>query len=168
MQPIIFESKLKPEGKEYKKIVYWNRFIRTKKETVCLVLAFIIGLILLLSNLGLFSIILGVILIGNPFYIIYDFNKSIKNHLNTRDKSETLPCTYTIMDNGVLTEVKEENKLSLFKWEEATDLYITLGFYMFFDKSDMKLMIRISDIPEDKRSEADTLIKTKMKENHKR
>ena len=34
---IRFTSTQKPDGKEYKKITYWNRFIREKIETLILI-----------------------------------------------------------------------------------------------------------------------------------
>ena len=41
---IRFTSTQKPDGKEYKKITYWNRFVRTKIETLILIALVIVGI----------------------------------------------------------------------------------------------------------------------------
>lgn len=49
---IRYNSTQKPEGIEYKKITWWNRFVRTKTESVILLFMIIGGISLLCIKLA--------------------------------------------------------------------------------------------------------------------
>lgn len=51
---IRFTATQKPEGDEYKKITYWNRFIRVKTETLIIIL-----LVLVALSLGIYRLATG-------------------------------------------------------------------------------------------------------------
>ena len=166
MDIIRFTSTLKPSGKEYKKVVYWNRFVRTKLETIILLIMFLGGIALFayaLTANKLMLMIVGAILFLYPIIIISQCNSSIKYHLAHRDKVEEMPCEFTIMQNGILAEVKEAEYTNFLKWEDATKLYNAIGYYMFFDNNNLKLMIKKADIPDSQKKLAIEYIRTGMK-----
>lgn len=112
--------------------------------------------------------LVGAIFAIFPIIVISQFNTSIKYHLANRDKTEEMPCEFTIMVNGILAEIKEADYSQFFRWEDATKLYDSIGYYMFFDHNDMKLMINKSHIDTKDKQLAAQYIKNGMKENRKR
>lgn len=162
MNFVQFTSTLKPDGKEYKKIVYWNRYIRMKGESLFLIFVFICGILVIATQKELYKLIIGALGICFPIMVIMQFNSSIAYHLKNRDKTESMPCKYTIMQNGILTEIPEENYSKLYKWEDSTKVYNRLGYYMFFNKNDMTVMISKSDVAKEDLQTLKNLIKNGM------
>lgn len=162
MNIIRFTSTLKPSGKEYKKIVYWNRFIRMKLETIILTLLFIAGIFLLFNTKELVLLLMGGLFIVFPIIVIIQLNSSIRYHLDNRDKTESMPCEFTVMQNGILTNIYDENYSKMYKWEESTSVYDALGYYMFFNKNAMTVMINKSDVAESDKKNLRSTIKTNM------
>lgn len=172
MELIQFTSTLKPDGKEYKKVVYWNRFVRMKLETVILALLFIAGIFLLANSADkIMFLVVGALFVIFPIIIIIQLNSSIRYHLENRDKLESMPCTFTIMTNGILTDIREADYTKLTKWEESDKVYNAVGYYMFFKGNTMTIMVDKSAIPDDKRELAHKYITDGMraaKKNKKR
>ncbi len=150
MQILRFDSTMKPEGKEYKKIVYWNRFIRTKKETIFLIALLFAGASILLTGTHNFiSLIIAAACIIYPILIITQLNNSIKYHLAHRDQRESAPCTFTIMNNGILADVPSHEFTHVYKWPDMDKVYKFGGYYMFFNKNTLEVMLKIEDMPQD-------------------
>ena len=104
---IRFTSTQKPDGKEYKKITYWNRFVRTKIETLILIALVIVSIScaayrLTTGTMDTFWAIICIVFLFYPFLIITQFNSSIRYHLKHRDPAETSPCEFCLMENGIL------------------------------------------------------------------
>ena len=150
---IRFTSTQKPDGDEYKKITYWNRFIRTKIETVIMLALIVLsigcGIYRLASGtMDTFWAILCIVFLFYPVLIITQFNSSIRYHLRHRDPSETAPCEFCLMQNGILIDVPEYDVHNLIRYDEFTHVYTNVfGFYMMFQKNKVLVMIRHSDIP---------------------
>jgi hypothetical protein len=151
---IRFTSTQKPDGKEYKKITYWNRFVRTKIETLILIALVIVSIScaayrLTTGTMDTFWAIICIVFLFYPFLIITQFNSSIRYHLKHRDPAETSPCEFCLMENGILIDVPECDVHSFIRYDEFTHVYTNVfGFYMMFQKNKVLAMIRHSDIPQ--------------------
>ena len=94
MDYIKYETTLKASGREYSKIVFWNRFIRNPIELILTWLPAAITIVCI--ALGCFSSYLAVIYAAcwcYPIYIFgFQFKSSVNYHLKNRDASESAPC----------------------------------------------------------------------------
>lgn len=161
---IRFSGTQKPVGKEYKNVTYWNRFIRTKTETLVMAVMVIFSLAFgfyKLSNetMDLAWAIILLILIFYPFMVITQFNASIRYHLKHRDPAESAPCEFCLMKNGILIDVAEPEVHTMIRYDELTHVYTNVhGFYMFFIKDKVVAMFRHSDIPDGKDKEFEQML----------
>ena len=150
---IRFTSVKKPKGDEYKKVTYWNRFVRTKIETIILILLIILGISSLIYRLGngtmnTLWMIVSLCFIGYPWLIITQFNSSIRYHLRHRDPAEDAPCNYTVMDNGILMENDEVEFREFHRYDEFTSVYTDVfDYFMMFQGSKVLVMIKKADVP---------------------
>ena len=69
------------------------------------------------------------------------------------------------MDNGILCEFIDSEEKKVFKWEDFTTVYNRLGYYMFFQKGDMLVMLNQADIPDDKKTAAKEYINSHIDHN---
>lgn len=151
---IRFTATQKPDGDEYKKITYWNRFVRVKTETLIIFLLVLVGLSLGIYRLATgtmdtFFAILCIIFLFYPVLIIMQFNSSIRYHLKHRDPAETAPCEFCLMENGILIDVAEHNVHNMVRYDEFTHVYLNVfGYYMMFQKNKVLVMFKHSDLPE--------------------
>ena len=151
---IRFTSTQKPDGEEYKKIAYWNRFIRTKTETLIMALLFVISIAccvyrLSTGTMDTFWALLSLVFFCYPFMIIMQFNTSIRYHLRHRNPAEICPCEFSIMENGILIDVPEHDVRDFFRYDEFTSVYTNVGGYiMMFKKNKVLVMLKKADIPE--------------------
>lgn len=161
---IKFTSTQKPDGDEYKKITYWNRFVRVKIETILMLalaaLSIACGAYRLANGtMDTFWAIICIIFLFYPGLIITQFNSSIRYHLKHRDPSETAPCEFCIMENGILMDVPEHDVHSFIRYDEFTHVYTNVfGFYMMFRKNKVLVMIRHSDIPEGRKDDLEDMM----------
>ncbi len=161
---IRFTSTQKPDGDEYKKVTYWNRFVRTKNETLIL-LALIIASIgiavyrLTTGTMDTMWAIITVIFLLYPVMVIMQFNSSIRYHLKHRNPAEIEPCEFTIMENGILIDVPSCDVRVFHKYDEFTHLYTNVfGYVMLFQKNKVLAMLKHSDIPAEQLDDALNLI----------
>ena len=150
MDVIRFHTKLKAEGKEYARIVFWNRFWRNKTELILTLLPAVICIILFcLGFNNTYLLILYVVVIAYPFMIYSQCKGNIRYHLKNRDASESASCEMTLMETGILAEIPEFAMTYNYHWSDFTTIYDVLGFYMMFQKGKMIVMLRKADIPEE-------------------
>lgn len=149
MEVIRFKTTLKASGKEYEKIVFWNRFWRNKTELILTLLPAFSSIILFIMGYNnSFLLMIYVIFFCYPVFIFSQCKSNINYHLKHRDPYESAICELTFMPSGVLYEIPEHNKTINYNWSDLTTIYDKLGYYMFFNKGDMIFMIRKADIPE--------------------
>ena len=167
MDIIKFNTTLKASGKDYFKIVFWNRFIRNPIELILSWLPAVISLVLLcLHYYSSFLLILYAVCWFYPIYIFgYQFRSSVNYHLKHRDPSEEAPCTITLMENGILVEITEFNIITNYDWNEFTTIYNKFGYYMMFNKGKMVVMLRQADMSEEQREAAGDYIKKNVDMN---
>ena len=67
-------------------------------------------------------------------------------HLKNRDASESAPCTITLMESGILAEIPEFELTYNYSWDDFTTIYDKFGYYMFFEKGKMTVMLRQADV----------------------
>lgn len=161
---IRFTSTQKPDGDEYKKITYWNRFVRVKTETLIMASLVLVSICcgiyrLVNGTMDSFWAILCIVFLFYPVLIITQFNASIRYHLKHRDPAETSPCEFCIMENGILIDVPEHDVHSFIRYDEFTHVYTNVfGFYMMFQKSKVLVMIRHKDIPEGRKDDFEDMM----------
>lgn len=149
MEIIRFESVLKPSGEEYQKVCMWNRFIRTRKELVLSILPGLASIVLLFMGYwDPFFVILYAAFLAYPFFIYRQFKSEIRYHLNHREATESAPCVFTFMPNGILAEIREHQFIAQYRWDEFTTIYDKMGYYMMYNGSQMVVMLKKADIPE--------------------
>lgn len=167
MDNIKYSSTLKAEGDEYKKIVFWNRFIRNPIETILTWLPAAATIVFIaLGYLNTYLAVIYAACWAYPIYIFFfQFKSSVNYHLKNRDPSESSPCTITLLDNGILAEIADFDKTIIYEWDAFTTIYKKFGYYMMFEKSKMTVMLREADIPEELRAPAAEFIKTHVDMN---
>lgn len=166
MDTIRYTSTLKASGDEYKKIVFWNRFLRNKTELILSIIPAIISIILII--LGFFSqfFLIGyVVFFIYPIFTYIQFKSNVEYHLKHRDQSENAPCEFTFMENGILAEIKDFDIRYVYHWEDFTTIYDKFGYYMMFQKGKMLLMLKKADIPADLQQPVIQFIKENVDQN---
>lgn len=148
MDFIKFHSTFKADGRQYKQIVFWNRFIRTKTETILTLLPAALSIFFFAYGYrSTYLMIIYCIFIVYPFMVYRQFQSAVSYHLENRDKSESAPCSFTLMDSGILCEFDGSDEKRIFKWSDFTTVYNRFGYYLFFQKNDMLVMLNQNDIP---------------------
>lgn len=150
MDYIKFHSTFKADGKQYERIVFWNRFIRTKIETILTLLPAALSIFFFANGYrSTFLMIIYFIFFAYPFFVYRQFKSAVSYHLKNRDVSESASCSFTLMDSAILCEFDNSDEKRIFKWEDFTTVYSKLGYYMFFQKNDMLVMLNQKDIPKE-------------------
>ena len=141
MDYIKYETTLKASGREYSKIVFWNRFIRNPIELILTWLPAAITIVCI--ALGCFSSYLAVIYAAcwcYPIYIFgFQFKSSVNYHLKNRDASESAPCTITLMESGILAEIPEFELTYNYNWDDFTTIYDKFGYYILLKRMSIKI-----------------------------
>lgn len=52
------------------------------------------------------------------------------------------------MESGILAEIPEFELTYNYSWDDFTTIYDKFGYYMFFEKGKMTVMLRQADMPE--------------------
>jgi hypothetical protein len=167
MDTIQYNTKLKASGDEYRKIVFWNRFLRNPTETILTLLPAVLAIILMCS--GFLNGFLGIIYAACFAYPIYifavQFRSSVNYHLKHRDPSEDAPCTITLMDSGILAEIPSHEITTTYLWDAFTTIYCKFGYFMCFEGSKMTVMLRVADMSEEQQSVVPDFIKSHVNQN---
>ena len=145
-----YNTTLKASGNDYKKIVFWNRFLRNPVELILSWVPAVISIIMLASGrYNTFLLIIYPICWFYPIYIFaFQFKSSVNYHLKHRDASEDAPCTITLMDNAILADIPDHNLIYTYEWEQFTTVYFKYGYYMLFNGKQMVVMLNSNDMPE--------------------
>ncbi|MGN0159866.1 MAG: hypothetical protein ACI4AQ_00575 [Lachnospiraceae bacterium] len=150
MDFIKYSSTYKADGKKYEQIVFWNRFLRNKTEMILSLLPAAISIVaLIMGYRSTYLMVIYCILVAYPFLAYRQFRSAVKYHLTHRDAMEKASCDFTLTSNGILCEFKDYEEKKNFRWEDFTTVYDRLGYYMFFNKGDMLVMLNQDDIPEE-------------------
>ncbi len=148
MNPIKFKSTFKASGKKYEQIVFWNRFLRNKTELIISIFPAIVSIALVVMGYrSTFAVIIYCICIAYPFIAYHQFKSAVAYHLKNRDAIEGAVCEFTLMDSGILCEFDDYEDKKVYKWDDFTTVYNKLGYYMFFEKGNMHVMLNQEDIP---------------------
>lgn len=153
MDIIKFHSVFKASGKEYARIVFWNRFLRNPTELILTLVPALISIFFLAGGyMGTFALILYLACFAYPIFTYRQYVSAVNYHLKNRDASEGAACTFTLMDTGILAEIEEHNIVHTYHWSDCTTIYDRVGYYLFFQKNKMLVMLRKADIPDDLRT----------------
>ncbi|MGN0327736.1 MAG: hypothetical protein ACI4D4_02020 [Lachnospira sp.] len=167
MNTLKYETRLKASGDDYKKIVFWNRFLRNPAELILSWVPALITIVLLaLGYANTFLLIIYAICWFYPIYIFaFQFKSNVNYHLKHRDPSEDAPCTMTLMPNAILADIPDYELTYTYEWDQFTTAYLVNGYYMLFNGSKMIVMLNTKDMPEDIRNQAGKYIKEHVDRN---
>lgn len=166
MDIIKFESVFKASGDEYARIVFWNRFLRNPAELILSFIPAVISIVFMcLGYTNTFAMIIYLICFAYPFFVYRQYKSAVAYHLKNRDASEGAACTFTLTEAGVLAEIHDYNIINTYKWDDCTTIYDRVGYYMLFNKSNMLVMLRKADIPEDLKEPVKNYIKSHIDNN---
>lgn len=167
MNELKYTTRLKASGKEYERIVFWNRFIRNPIELILSWTPAVLSIVLM--YLGYLSTFTGVLYAGcwaYPLYIFaFQFKSSVNYHLKHRDPAEEAPCTFCFTDQCIIADIPEFETVYTYQWEDFTVIYKKLGYYMCFSGSKMIVMLRIEDMSETQKKAIPEYIKNHVNMN---
>ena len=149
MDIIKFNTTLKASGKDYSRIVFWNRFVRNPIELI----------------LSWTPAVISIVLLCLHFIFGYQFKSSVNYHLKHRDPSEEAPCTITLMDNAIMADIPDHNLVYTYEWNQFTNVYNKFGYYMLFNKGRMIVMLSQKDMPDDIKAAVPAYIKSHVDRN---
>lgn len=167
MNIIKYDTTLKASGKDYSRIVFWNRFIRNPIELILSWTPAVISLVLLICGIySSFLLILYAVCWFYPIYIFaYQFKSNVNYHLKHRDPSEDAHCIITLADNAIIADIPEHNLTYTYEWDQFTSVYNKFGYYMLFNKGIMIVMLCQNDMSEDIKSKVPSFIKEHVDRN---
>lgn len=166
MDVIHYTTTLKASGAEYKKIVFWNRFIRNKLELILSFVPALSSILFLFLGYGNgFFLFVYLIFWIYPFFVYTQFKKAVTYHLKHRDPSEDAPCEITFMENGIFAEIDSFDIRTVYNWNDFTTIYDKFGYYMMFKKGNMLVMLRKADIPEAMKEPAIQFMRKNVNQN---
>lgn len=161
MDVIKYETTLKAQGNDYKKIVFWNRFLRNPVELILTWIPAVLSIILI--ALGFFNTYLAVIYTAfwcYPVYIFFfQFKSNVNHHLKHRDPAEDAKCAITLTSNNIMAEIPDFDLIYTYNWDEYTTIYYKYGYYMMFNKSKMIVMLNTHDMSSEQQSCIGSFIK---------
>ncbi len=148
MEFIKYETTLKASGSEYKKIVFWNRFLRNPLELILTLTPAVISIVLIcMQFFNTYFALFYTAAFCYPIYIfVFQFNNNVSYHLKHRDPAESAPCTMTVMESCILAEIPEHETSHSYNWDDFTTIYFKYGYYMMFNGSAMEVMLRKADM----------------------
>ena len=145
MNVIRFTSTFKPEGRDYTKITLWNRSVHNKTILFSLFIPTAAALYFLITEPGPFWWIF-VIIMFYPLYSLIAFTLKIKKHLKFRSPADIAKTEYTFMNNGVLADRMEMQKLDLIHWEDVNMLWELKDYLMLYNKDKLVLVFTKKDM----------------------
>lgn len=148
MEFIKYETTLKASGSEYKKIVFWNRFLRNPIELILTLTPAVISIVLIcMQFFNTYLAFFYAAAFCYPLYIFaFQFNNNVSYHLKHRDPAESAPCTMTVMESCILAEIPEYETSYSYNWDDFTTIYFKYGYYMMFNGKNMEVMLKKSDM----------------------
>lgn len=167
MEIIKFETTLKASGDDYRKIVFWNRFLRNPIELILSWLPAAVTIILLCMQIySYFLLCLYAACWIYPIYIFcFQFKNGVNYHLAHRHPSEDAPCTMTLTSDNIVAEIPEHEITYTYNWSDFTDAYCKYGYYMLFNRKKMVVMLNSKDCSSEIQSELPKFIKSHVDRN---
>lgn len=148
MNIIRFTSTFKPEKKDYTKISIWNRYFRNKTLMLTILIPTAGALYFLYSDPHTPFWWVFILIALYPFYSLMGFYFKIQNHLKYRSPMDTAKTEYTFMNNGILADRHEIEKLDLFHWDDVDMLWELKGFLLLYKKERLVLVFNKADMGE--------------------
>lgn len=167
MDIIKYNTTLKASGDDYRKIVFWNRFLRNPIELILTWTPAILTLIpLCMQYYNYFLLCLYASCWVYPIYIFaFQFKNGVNYHLKHRHPSEDAPCTMTLTANAITADIPEYDMVYTYKWDEFTTVYFKYGYYMLFSNKKMTVMLNSKDCPPEAQAELPRFIKNHVDKN---
>lgn len=145
MSVIRFTSTYKPDGKDYAKVTLWNRYIQNKTLLLTMFIPTVGALYFLFTEPGPFWWLFVLIMLY-PLYSILGFCFKIRNHLKFRSPADIARTEYTFMNNGILADRMEMQKLDMFHWEDVNLLWELKDFLLLYNKNKLVLVFAKRDM----------------------
>lgn len=167
MDMIKYETSLKAKGDDYKRIVFWNRFIRNPIETILTITPAIISICLLVAGYyTYFLLVIYAVCVAYPLFIfLYQFKSSVNYHLKHRDPAEEAKCIMTVTKSGILADIPEYDLKYNYEWNDCTTAYYKYGYYMLFNGSKMIVMFNTKDMTQEEKKAIPQIITDNVDKN---
>lgn len=145
MNIIRFTSTFKPDGKDYTKVTVWNNYVRNKKFLLTLFIPTAGSIYFLINGIGTFWWIF-VLLMFYPVYHLIGFLFKIKKHLKFRSPADIAKTEFTFMDNGILADRMEIQKLDMIRWDDVNILWELKKFFILCNNEKLVLVLPKKDM----------------------
>lgn len=145
MNVIRFTSTFKPDGKNYAKITLWNRYIRNKTVLLSLFIPTAGAIYFLYTGTGPLWW-LFVLIMFYPVYNVLGFMLKIKKHLRFRSPADISRAEFTFMNNGILVDRMEMQKLDMVHWEDVNTLWELKDYLLLYNRDRLVLVFSKKDM----------------------
>lgn len=145
MNVIRFTSTFKPDGKNYTKITLWNRYIRNKTVLLTSFIPTVGAIYFLYNGAGPFWW-LFVLIMFYPLYSILGFTLKIKKHLKFRSPADIAKTEFTFMNNGILIDRFDMQKLDMIHWENVDIMWELKDYLLLYSKDKIIAVLSKKDM----------------------
>lgn len=95
-----------------------------------------------------FTLVINILLILYPIFSFLSFMRKINDHLKYRDATDTALTHFTFMDNGILIEQPEFDKLDMMYWNEFDCLHELKNYLILYKGDSLRLILDKKDMEE--------------------
>lgn len=153
MSVIRFTSTFKPNNKNYTKITLWNRYVRNKTVLLTSLIPTAGAVYFLYSGGGTFWW-LFVLIMFYPLYSVLGFYLKIKKHLKFRSPADIAKTEFTFMNNGLLIDRVDMQKLDMIHWEDVNVLWELKDYFLLYNRDKLVAVLAKEDMET---GQADTI-----------
>lgn len=133
MNVIRFTSTFKPVGNDYTKVTLWNRYVHNKSILFAMFIPTAGAIYFLSSGAGPFWWLFVLIMLY-PLYNIIGFFFKIKKHLKFRSPADVAKTEFTLMNNGILMDRIDMQKLDMVHWENIDMIWELKDYLILYNK----------------------------------
>lgn len=146
MNVVRFTSTYKPHGKDYAKITLWNRYIHNKTILFTLFIPTAGSLYFMITDPDNPFFPIFALIMLYPLYSVLAFSLKIRKHLKFRSPADIAKTEFTFMNNGVLADRMELQKLDLVHWEDVSCLWELKEHLLLYQKDKLLLVFSKKDM----------------------
>lgn len=129
MEEVIFESTLSQP--DYKKVFYFNVFLRKPLMLILTCLIFVLGVIsLILPTFFQISKVFSVIFIVYPLFLIFMSSRRIEKTIKAKQKEGIEPQKMIVSDNGIVSI--KPSKRGMYEWNHISNFYETKDYFLAY------------------------------------
>lgn len=171
MNIIRFTSTFKPVDKDYTKVTLWNRYAHNRTLLLAMFIPTIGALYFLMNNPGPLWWVF-ILIMFYPLYNVIGFYFKIKRHFKFRSPADTAKTEFTLMNNGILMDRHEIQKLDMLHWVDVNVIWELKEYFILYNKDKLVSVLVKKDMPaeqiDDIRKYLITHVKNRQGINYKK